>query len=156
MKAGNIRVEITFSIDADGILSVSSFEKISQRSHIIEIKPSYGLDEDEINNILESAYKNVYIDHQNKLLQETIINTKSLIYNVEAAIKEMPKQLLAEDERAEIYLAIMELQKYMDSNNRELIVEGSKKFEALTEKLIAQRLNYTIEQLLKGKHVEKI
>lgn len=156
MKAGGVRIEITFSIDTDGILSVSALEKSNHLSHNVEIKPSYGLNEQEVNKILENAYKNAAYDHNNRLLQETIINTKSLIYNVEAAIKEMPKQLLAEDERAEIYLAIMELQKYMDSNNRELIVEGSKKFEALTEKLIAQRLNYTIEQLLKGKHVEKI
>jgi len=156
MKAGGVRIEITFSIDADGILSVSALEKSNHLSHNIEIKPSYGLDEQEVNKILENAYKNAAYDHNNRLLQETIINTKSLIYNVEAAIKEMPPQLLAEDEKAEIHLAIMELQEYMNTNKRELIEEGSKKFEALTEKLIAQRLNYTIEQLLKGKHVDKI
>lgn len=156
MKAGAVRIEVTFSIDADGILSVAALEKSNHLSHNIEIMPSYGLNEQEVTEILEKAFKNAAFDHNNRLLQETIINTKSLIYHVEAAIKEMPPLLLTEEERTEIRQAIIKLQESIFTNDREFIANSSKKFEAMSEKLIAQRLNYTIEQLLEGKHIDKI
>ncbi|XP_044733785.1 chaperone protein HscA homolog [Chrysoperla carnea] len=52
MKAGSIRLEVTFSIDADGILSVSAYEKINNTSHIIEVKPDYGIDTSEVDKVM--------------------------------------------------------------------------------------------------------
>jgi len=155
MKAGSIRIEITFSIDADGILSVSALEKTSQRSHIIEIKPSYGLDEDEINIILENAYKNAAIDHENKLLQETIIDTKSLIYHLENAIKEMA-HLLSEDEMNEIKQKIELVRKTVELNNRDLIIKQKNSLENITENFASLRMNNMISATLKGKHIDEI
>ncbi|CAF4622149.1 unnamed protein product, partial [Rotaria sp. Silwood2] len=63
MKAGAVRTEVTFSIDADGILSIAALEKNSAVSHTISVKPSYGLSEDEITTILENAYQNAAEDH---------------------------------------------------------------------------------------------
>jgi hypothetical protein len=88
-KAGSARIEVTFSIDVDGILSVTAQEKTSGKSQIIEIKPTYGLSQSEVDKLLEEAFKNAGIDHENRLLQETILEAKSLIYNIENAIKEM-------------------------------------------------------------------
>ncbi|MCC8399555.1 MAG: Hsp70 family protein [Rickettsia endosymbiont of Platyusa sonomae] len=155
MKAGGVRIEVTFSIDADGILSVSALEKNSNISHNIEIKPSYGLNESEITEILENAYQNAASDHNKKLLQETIINTKSLLYNIENAIREMPN-LLAKNEMEKIDMAIKTLKEAIDSNDRDYIIECSKNFESITEHFLAERLNSTVEGLLKGKHINEI
>ena len=155
MKAGNIRVEVTFSIDADGILSVSAFEKISQRSHIIEIKPSYGLSESEINDILEKAYKNATIDHQNKLLQETIIDTKSLIYHLENAIKEMV-DFLSQDEVKKIKHEIRLAENAISSNDRDSIIKQTDSLKAITENFVSLQINRMIKGALKGKHVDEI
>ncbi|WP_425360028.1 Hsp70 family protein [Candidatus Tisiphia endosymbiont of Ceraclea dissimilis] len=155
MKAGGVRIEVTFSIDADGILSVSALEKNSNISHNIEIKPSYGLNESEITEILENAYQNAASDHNKKLLQETIINTKSLLYNIENAIREMPN-LLAKNEMEKINMAIKTLKEAIDSNDRDYIIECSKNFESITEHFLAERLNSTVEDLLKGKHINEI
>ncbi|WP_341756724.1 MULTISPECIES: Fe-S protein assembly chaperone HscA [unclassified Candidatus Tisiphia] len=155
MKAGGVRIEVTFSIDADGILSVSALEKNSNISHNIEIKPSYGLNESEITEILENAYQNAASDHNKKLLQETIIDTKSLIYNIKNAIREMPN-LLANNEMEKIDMAIKTLEEAIDSNDRDYIIECSKNFENITEHFLAERLNKATLSLLKGKHIDKI
>ncbi len=155
MKAGGVRIEVTFSIDADGILSVSALEKNSNISHNIEIKPSYGLNESEITEILENAYQNAASDHNKKLLQETIIDTKSLIYNIKNAIREMPN-LLAKNEMEKIDMAIKTLEEAIDSNDRDYIIECSKTFETITKHFFFERLNNATLDLLKGKHIDKI
>jgi molecular chaperone HscA len=155
MKAGGVRTEVTFSIDADGILSVSALEKNSGISHIIEVKPSYGLNENIITDILENAYQHAATDHNNKLLQETIIDASSLIYNYDKAIKEMPT-LLTKDEMAEIDSSVTTLKEAIDSNNREDILVSSKNFKNVTQYFMTERLNKAIGTLLKGKHIDQV
>lgn len=141
MKAGGIRVEVTFAIDADGILSVSALEKTSGKSHAIEVKPTHGLNEEEITKSLENAYKNAANDYTTRLLQETIINTESLIFSVENAMKELPN-LRSENERQEIYRAIKGLKEAITLRNRELIIKLTKNFEFIAKDFIAQRLSF--------------
>ncbi|WP_425363230.1 Fe-S protein assembly chaperone HscA [Candidatus Tisiphia endosymbiont of Hybos culiciformis] len=155
MKAGGVRIEVTFSIDADGILSVSALEKNSNISHNLEIKPSYGLNDSEITEILENAYQNAASDHNKKLLQETIIDTKYLIYNIENAIREMPN-LLAKNEMRKIDMAIKTLKEAINSNDRDYIIECSNNFESITEHFLSERLNNATLSLLKGKHIDEI
>ncbi|WP_341747953.1 Fe-S protein assembly chaperone HscA [Candidatus Tisiphia endosymbiont of Dascillus cervinus] len=155
MKAGGVRIEVTFSIDADGILSVSALEKNSNISHNLELKPSYGLNESEITEILENAYQNATSDHNKKLLKETIIDTKSLIYNIKNAIREMPN-LLAKNEMEKIDMAIKTLEEAINSNDRDYIIECSKNFENITEHFLSERLNNATLSLLKGKHIDEI
>jgi len=153
MKAGTARVEVTFSIDADGILSVSAQEKITGKSQIIEIKPSYGLSSCEIDEILKQAFKNAALDHENRLLQETILNAKSLIYNIENAIKEMP-DILPADELNKIKQAITDLDKTFACNARDIISEKSHLLEKQTEKFVEARLNFAAAELFKGKKID--
>ncbi|MDD9334725.1 MAG: Fe-S protein assembly chaperone HscA [Rickettsiaceae bacterium] len=155
MKAGGVRAEVTFSIDADGILSVSALEKNSNISHDVLLKPSYDFNESEITEILENAYQNAASDHNKKLLQETIIDTKSLIYNIKNAIREMPN-LLAKNEMEKIDMAIKTLEEAINSNDRDYIIECSKNFENITEHFLSERLNSATLDLLKGKHIDEI
>lgn len=155
MKAGSIKIELTFSIDADGILSVSALEKVTGKSQIIEIKPSYGLTEDEVTNILEVAYKNASIDQKSKLLQQAVIDANSLIYNLENAINEMPN-ILSLEEMAKINQAIIDLKNILDSGDREVIINQTAMLEIAAETFISQRLNTTIAGLLKGKHIDEV
>ncbi|WP_410526166.1 Fe-S protein assembly chaperone HscA [Rickettsia endosymbiont of Orchestes rusci] len=141
MKAGGIRVEVTFAIDADGILSVSALEKTSGKSHAIEVKPTHGLNEEEITKSLENAYKNAANDYTTRLLQETIINTESLIFSVENTIKELP-DLLSENEIQKIYQAMKDLKNAIALKDRELIIKLTKNFEFIAKDFIAQRLRF--------------
>ncbi len=153
MKAGGVRAELTFSIDVDGILSVTALEKNSGISHIISVKPSYGLSEEEITQILENAYQNADEDHNKKLLQETILHAQTLIYNVENALTKIGESL--EEETIErIQEKVSTLKEAMNSNALDSILEWSKNLEIMIGPLIANRLNEDIGTLLKGKHIE--
>lgn len=155
MKAGTARVEVIFSIDADGILSVSAQEKITGKSQIIEIKPSYGLSTSEIDIILEQAFINAKLDHENRLLEETILSAKSLIYNIENAIKEMPGILSAND-FSEIVQAILNLSETFDGGERETILEKIHLLEMRTERFVEARFNLAAKELLKGRKIDKL
>ena len=155
MKAGSIRVEVTFSIDADGILSVSAYEKISNTSHIIEVKPDYGIDASEVDKILENAYKNAKLDHATRLLQETVIEAESLIFNIEHAIKELV-DLLSENEKHIISSLLNNIKHAIDARDRALINNAVKDFKSKTKKSLNTKINVVISDLLKGKNINQI
>lgn len=155
MKAGSIRAEVTFSIDADGILSVSAYEKISNTSHIIEVKPDYGIDAGEIDKVLENAYKNAKLDHAARLLQETVIEAESLIFNIEHAIKELV-DLLSENEKHIISSLLNNIKHAIDARDRALINNAVKDFKSKTKKSLNTKINIVISDLLKGKNINQI
>lgn len=155
MKAGSIRAEVTFSIDADGILSVSAYEKISNTSHIIEVKPDYGIDTSEVDKVLENAYKNAKLDHAARLLQETVIEAESLIFNIEHAIKELV-DLLSENEKYIISSLLNNIKHAIDARDRALINNAVKDFKSKTKKSLNTKINVVISDLLKGKNINQI
>lgn len=155
MKAGSIRAEVTFSIDADGILSVSAYEKISNTSHIIEVKLDYGIDAGEVDKVLENAYKNAKLDHAARLLQETVIEAESLIFNIEHAIKELV-DLLSENEKHIISSLLNNIKHAIDARDRALINNAVKDFKSKTKKSLNTKINIVISDLLKGKNINQI
>lgn len=155
MKAGSIRAEVTFSIDADGILSVSAYEKISNTSHIIEVKPDYGIDTSEVDKVLENAYKNAKLDHAARLLQETVIEAESLIFNIEHAIKELV-DLLSENEKHIISSLLNNIKHAIDARDRALINNAVKDVKSKTKKSLNTKINVVISDLLKGKNINQI
>lgn len=155
MKSGAARIEITFSVDTDGILSVSTLEKLTNKSQIIQIKPTYGLDQVQINEILKDAYSNASLDHHNRLLQEARIEANSLIQSIENAIQEMP-DILPKITIDEINAVLIELKDVITLNDRDLIIDQITKLNRSTEDFLAARLNRTIGDLLEGKNIKDV
>ncbi len=155
MKAGNIRAEVTFAIDADGILSVSAYEKISNTSHTIEVKPNHGIDKTEIDIMLENAYKNAKIDYTTRLLQEAIIEAEALIFSIERAIAELTA-LLSESEISIINSLLDNIKEAAHARDRILINNSIKEFKSKIKKSMNTKLNIIINDLLKGKNINQI
>ncbi|ABV73156.1 chaperone protein HscA [Rickettsia canadensis str. McKiel] len=155
MKAGDIRVEVTFAIDADGILSVSAYEKISHTSHTIEVKPNHGIDKTEIDIMLEKAYKNAKIDYTTRLLQEAVINAESLIFNIERAIAKLTT-LLSESEISIINSLLDNIKEAARTRDPILINNSIKDFKSKIQKSIDTKFNIIINDLLKGKNINHI
>ncbi|KIJ88706.1 Fe-S protein assembly chaperone HscA [Rickettsia asembonensis] len=155
MKAGNIRTEITFAIDADGILSVSAYEKISNTSHTIEVKPNHGIDKTEIDIILENAYKNAKIDYTTRLLQEAVIEAEALIFSIERAIAELTA-LLSESEISIINSLLDNIKEAAHARDRILINNSIKEFKSKIKKSMNTKFNIIINDLLKGKNINQI
>ncbi|AAU03674.1 Fe-S protein assembly chaperone HscA [Rickettsia typhi] len=139
MKAGNIRAEVTFAIDADGILSISAYEKISNISHTIEVKPNHGIDKTEIEIMLENAYKNASIDYTTRLLQEEIIETEALISNIERSIIELTT-LLSESEISIINALFDNIKYAVQTRDQTLIKHSIKEFKSKIKNIWIQNI----------------
>ncbi|HJD58854.1 MAG TPA: Fe-S protein assembly chaperone HscA [Rickettsia endosymbiont of Ceroptres masudai] len=155
MKAGNIRTEVTFAIDADGILSVSAYEKISNTSHTIEVKPNHGIDKTEIDIMLENAYKNAKIDYTTRLLQAAVIEAEALIFSIERAIAEFTS-LLSESEISIINSLLDNIKEAAHARDRILINNSIKEFKSKIKKSMNTKFNIIINDLLKGKNINQI
>lgn len=153
MKAGAARVEVTFSLDVDAILSISAIEKTTGAKQIIEVNPVYGIGNNEISSMLEDAYKNVANDHHARLLAETQLEAKQEIQNLEAAISETP-ELLSRDEIKDINSLIKSLKEYIGGNDREKIAEILQKLQEQTREFAEKRMDFAVRQILKGKMIE--
>ncbi|MGI4776318.1 MAG: Fe-S protein assembly chaperone HscA [Janthinobacterium lividum] len=155
MQAGAARIEVTFSIDIDGILSVSALEKVSGKSQTIIMNPSYGLDEVEIEEILTNAYKNASKDHKERILVEKTLQAKSLIYNLKNSVDLMPN-IVSQDSKNKIHKAIVSLEKSLISEDVDLIEAKIEKLEVLAKDFNNTELNEIVGQLLKGKNINKV
>ena len=155
MKAGKGRVEVSFSIDADGILGVNAKEAITGKAHDIVIKPSYGLDEQEISTTINDAFKNAERDHNARLLAETQQSANSLISGLQHAIIETP-DVISKKEMIEINNAISALQKVINLDNREAVLLAEGELNKLAAGFIQKHLDKGVDLHLKGRHVDKV
>jgi len=154
-KAGKGRVEVVFAIDADGILSVTAREAITGKIHAIEVKPSYGMSEEEVFHALKIAYENVAKDHKERLLVEAKEQAYSLITGLEQAIEETP-WLLTENEKIKIDKAISSLQKAVILDNQEDILIKIDGLNSLATVFIQKHLDKGVDMHLKGMHINEI
>ena len=154
-KAGKARIEVTFAIDADGILSINTTDANSGRSQNIELKPSHGLDKKYINDILEEAYRNAAGDHAERLLAESKEDAKSLIQGLESALIETP-DILGDIEHSKMQEAINSLQKAINSDNRDIILLKIDGLNQLAGKFIQKHLDKGVDLFLKNRHVDEI
>ncbi len=154
-KAGKARINLTFAMDADGILSINAVDADTGKTQNIEIKPSHGLDEKSINDILEVAYKNAATDHETRLLVESQEEGKSLIQGIESALEETP-EILSDLEHDEMKKAINSLQKAINSDNRDIILLKTDNLNQLAANFIQKHLDKGVDLFLKNRHVDEI
>ncbi|MDC0864521.1 Hsp70 family protein [Rickettsiaceae bacterium] len=155
MKFGMAKIEVIFSIDVDGILSVTARDKLTSKAHNIDIKPSYGMDEKKVNELLNEAFENAQEDHEAKLLIESRQSANNLIDSLEKAISETP-DILSKKDMAEIKGEINSLQKIVNLNNRDNILIKIDSLNKLANIFIQKHLDKGVELYLKNKHIDNI
>lgn len=149
MKAGAARIEVTFNIDTDALLSVTAIEKITGTKQIIEVRPSYGIGAQDISTILEDAYRNAANDHYTKILTETRVEAEQEIFNVKAAMTETP-ELLSEGEKIEIDRLVEELVECLRDNDRNKILSALEQLKKATHEFGERRMDFAVNQILGG------
>jgi len=155
MKAGMAKIEVTFAVDTDGILSVTAKENTSGIAQNIELKPSYGLSQTEINNMLENAFKNAEEDYKIRLLTETRIDAQNVIAGITKAMNETP-DILNINEKESIMALINSLQNIIYTNNRDEILTKIGELNKSAADFIEKHLNSGAKSLLEGKHISDI
>ncbi|KGQ41399.1 Fe-S protein assembly chaperone HscA [Gallibacterium anatis] len=154
MVAGAAHVRVTYQVDADGLLSVTAMEKSTGVHSSIQVKPSYGLTDEEITQMIKSSHENAKADMQARELAEQRVEAARVLENVYSALAE-DAALLNEQELAEVRMAVEKLEQLQHQEDSQKIAEGIKQLDQATRNFAAKRMDNSIKQALAGHSVEQ-
>jgi molecular chaperone HscA len=149
MTAGQARIEVTFQVDADGLLTVSATETTSGVHAQIDIKPSYGLSDSDTERLLLDGFKFAEEDKALRHLQETKVEAKRELEALEQALK-ADAQLLSASELSALNTAKAQLEVQLESDEIKAIEEAVEQLKIHSDAFAAARMNQHIDAALKG------
>ena len=161
MPAGLPRIEVRFQIDANGILSVSARELRTEIAQAIEVKPSYGLTDQEVERMLIESFEHATADFEARLLIEARNEAESVIHATEKSLRRPDFEQLAGDElkpgeRERIEAALAALKQVMGGPDRALIHERTHALNHATQHLAEILMNRSVREALAGKNVKDV
>lgn len=154
MVAGAARIRVTFAVDADGLLTVSAREQSTGKEQHVEVKPSYGLSEDEMARMLYDSMQHAGDDMTRRLLAETRVEAKRVINAVEAAMA-ADGDLLDDQERAAIGKAVGIVESTIAGNDRGAVSAAVEGLEHATKEFAERRMDRGIRRALRGHDVRE-
>jgi molecular chaperone HscA len=155
MAAGAARIRVTFTVDADGLLNVAAHEQVSGVQADINVKPSYGLGDDQIAQMLQDSFATAEQDIRARAVVEAQVDADRLLLAIHSAL-DADADLLDAPERAEIDAAMEALASGRTGTDAAQIEALSKALAQATESFAAQRMNRGIAHALAGKNIESI
>jgi len=153
MVAGAARIRVTFQVDADGLLSVAAREATTGVESSIVVKPSYGLTDAQIAQMLQDSVAHSGEDAQARALNEQRVEAQRMFEAVTAAI-EVDADLLSAGELAEIRLALDALNAAAAGDDRRAIMSALERVNTVTEPFASRRMDRSIHRALQGKKLE--
>lgn len=155
MAAGAAHIRVTYQVDADGLLSVTAMEKSTGVQSSIQVKPSYGLTDDEITQMLKSSMENAKQDIDARLLAEQRVEARRVIEAVLAALDD-DQDLLNAEELSAVKNALVSLDELQQGTDMLAIKQGIKVLDQATQEFAARRMDKSIRQALAGKAVDNL
>jgi len=156
MVAGSARVRVTFQIDADGLLSVSAREQSTGLEASVQVKPSYGLADQDITHMLTDANTYARDDMQARSLNEQIVDARGLIEATRAALAEDAADLLDANEIAAIEHSITLLEGLLGGTDDQAIKRGGEALNRATTEFAQRRMNRSVRRALTGQKLESL
>jgi len=155
MAAGAARIRVTFTVDADGLLSVSAREQSTGIEAHIAVKPSYGLTEDEITNMLKASFNSAEADKKARMLAEARVDAGAIIGSISAALA-ADSNLISVEEVKAIEAEIQKLQQLSEGEDATAIHQAVDALNHATEAFAAARMDASVSRALAGKHLENL
>jgi molecular chaperone HscA len=154
MVAGAARIRVTFQVDADGLLSVNAQELSSGVQAQIEVQPSYGLGEQDIERMLRESWANADEDRDLRQLREAQVEARRSVEAVEAALL-VDADLLNSDERAQLDAALAGVRAVLESGTQVVIEQAREALEKASEEFAARRMDAGVRRALAGHRIEE-
>ena len=157
MAAGAARIRVVFSVDTDGLLTVSAEETTTNQRQQVSVKPSYGISNDEMMNMLRESLESAEEDMNARLLAEARVDGGRMLNAVEAALI-ADGDLLAEFEQKMIISKLDDLKNCISKSDRAAILSCVEDTNIATEAFAAKRMDRGIREGLRGQdldHLEK-
>jgi molecular chaperone HscA len=155
MAAGAARIRVTFTVDADGLLLVAAHEQVSGVQAQISVKPSYGLADDKIAQMLQESFTTAEQDMRARARIEAQVDADRLLLATQSAL-DVDGDLLHADERAAMDAAMQALETVRAIGDAAAIEAASKALADATEAFAAMRMNRGISRALSGRNIETI
>ena len=153
MTAGQARIEVTFQVDADGLLTVAAKETTSGVHAQIDIKPSYGLSEADTERLLLDGFKYAEEDKNLRHLQETKVEAQRELEALEQALK-VDTHLLSTEQLDQLNTAKAQLETQLKSDDIKAIEQSIEQLKIHSDNFAALRMNQHIDAALKGTKLE--
>lgn len=155
MPAGMPRIEVTFMIDSNGILNVTARDQRSGKAQSLEVRPSYGLTDAEVECMIRESVQYARTDAQARMLIGSRMEATTLIRHVERALIQGTRLIDAE-ERARIRDAIQALKQAVDGEDHRLIRQRIETLDKLTQRLAEELMDSTLRETLQGKKLSDL
>jgi len=155
MVAGAARIQVTFQVDADGLLSVTARESTTGVQSSIEVKPSYGLEDNEIEQMLRDSMDYAKDDMDARRLREQQVEGDRVIEALVAALQADGDKYLDQQERKEVDLALSTLQQVNTGNDSGEIKTAIENLEHVCAPFVERRMNSSIRDAMSGHNVDE-
>jgi Fe-S protein assembly chaperone HscA len=154
MTAGLPRIEVKFLIDANGLLHVSAIEARSGKQAEIEVKPTYGLTDEQVESMILDSFDNAETDFQERQLIEARNEASTILSAVEKAPQHPAWQQLTEQERAKISELVTELEILRDAGDLDSLRRGTEALDHATRRFAELMMDATVSSALHGQTME--
>ncbi|WP_341665312.1 Fe-S protein assembly chaperone HscA [Vibrio sp.] len=156
MAAGAAHIRVTYQVDADGLLSVNAMEKSTKVQSEIQVKPSYGLSDDEVANMLRDSMTYAKEDMLARALAEQRVEADRVIEGLLVAIQVDGDELLSEPEKATLVGVIESLIELRNGDSADAIEQGIKDADKASQDFASRRMDKSIRSALSGQSVDDI
>ncbi|MEP1385220.1 MAG: Fe-S protein assembly chaperone HscA [Paraglaciecola sp.] len=156
MAAGAAHIRVTFQVDADGLLNVTAMEKSSGVKADIQVKPSYGLDDTEIADMLKASMEHAQDDMQARMLKEQQVEAARVYETLTAALHADGAALLNTSEKQVIEQGLAELQALAEGSDKDAIKAGIEHVDKLSQVFAERRMDQSIKNAFSGQSVDQI
>ncbi|MDF7758023.1 Fe-S protein assembly chaperone HscA [Kosakonia cowanii] len=155
MPAGGAHIRVTFQVDADGLLSVTAMEKSTGVEASIQVKPSYGLTDGEIADMIKDSMSFAEQDVKARMLAEQKVEAARVLESLTSALA-ADAALLSAAERAEIDEAVAQLRAVAETDDTDAIEHAIKNVDKQTQEFAARRMDQSVRSALKGHSVDEV
>ena len=155
MVAGAARIQVTFQVDADGLLDVAAREQTTGTESTITVKPSYGLSDGEIAKMLADSFTHAADDMQARALAEAQVEADQIAQATESALA-VDGELVGDAERAAIDAAIANLRRLRDGTDHRALRAAIEALNHATGEFAARRMDRSVSRVLTGRRVDAL
>ncbi|MGO2341751.1 Fe-S protein assembly chaperone HscA [Vibrio litoralis] len=156
MKAGAAHIRVTYQVDADGLLSVTAMEKSTGVQADIQVKPSYGLSDTEIADMLRSSMTHAKEDMHARALAEQKVEADRVIEGLLVALQENGEELLSKEEYLALEDSVRTLIQLRNGQDADAIEQGIKDTDKVSQEFASRRMDVSIRAALAGQSVDNI
>ncbi|CAN5473618.1 molecular chaperone DnaK [soil metagenome] len=153
--AGMPKIEVTFLIDTDGILKVKAIDERTGKEQSIEVKPKYGLTDEEVENMIYAGLKNARADIKKRMLAESRTEAESMLHAVEKVLR-TNSEIITKEEYERVNIFITDLKETMRSDDSELIREKIKNLDEGSIEIAQKVMDSTVNSALKNKTLNEL